>query len=580
MKRLKLAGLLLIISLNSFAQEYIKVKKDFKVDSIKIFKGEIFESVKKNQFLFNHDTLDIVKSNYDVLNDISPVENKLALLNKTDNNNYHFNLDILKGISDSIRIINTSENLSINYQNKIYEISEFGKEFRLVMPNYPTVFYTSNEILPSPQKETTTEEPITEPVKPRNGIYAWILYPGLIILIGIIVFLLINRKKIFGKKIPIYRIYKGGSFDAFARNHGIERNELFKMNKNLKEYGKLESNILKQKFKDEFRNKELIVGYGKESSNIDSSSIMETTQVPEIPNNNNNNNNVELEIKLDKMQRNIISEIKMLSSNKEADRKIEELEKKVEQQIDKENQLKNTITELNDGNNLLKTDLEKFSNKVIETEYLVSYTRLVTDFFNVAASCQQMAFETYQKLVLQDVESAAVLGNLLLKFQTNTPLKIGNWAETIKEINENRITTNTHLIKSFKQIEQNEDKVQEFKRIIFKEIIEKYASNILILSEELSKLSKFTNKNSHIIDDCEASFSKLSIELQGKLNVLGFEVNYIPLFQNYEAYAAHILTVNQECSLPFKNMNNIPRETVLEIISYGFGNEKTKIILV
>ena len=42
MKRVILTSVLLVLSLNSFAQEYIKVKNDFKVDSIQIFKDEIF----------------------------------------------------------------------------------------------------------------------------------------------------------------------------------------------------------------------------------------------------------------------------------------------------------------------------------------------------------------------------------------------------------------------------------------------------------------------------------------------------------------------------------------------------------
>jgi len=53
----------------------------------------------------------------------------------------------------------------------------------------------------------------------------------------------------------------------------------------------------------------------------------------------------------------------------------------------------------------------------------------------------------------------------------------------------------------------------------------------------------------------------------------------VPLFENYEKYAAFTKSVNQACSLPYTNIKSISKDTVLEIISYGFENEETNVIL-
>jgi hypothetical protein len=583
MKKVILASLLLILTLNSFAQNYIKVKADFKIDSIKIFKGEIFQLENSNQIIFNNSPIKIGSSKYESISNININADKNLLIQKIDSTHFQIDVASIHKSKDSIKIINsqTGTEISIDNNNQI-KIADCGQEFRIVTPNHPTIFFTVNEIQES--NTTVSQEPIIEENKSFiDAIPVWLTYSiGLLILLGILA--LIFKKKIFEKKYPKYETYTGNKFSDFAMENNITVESLFKMNKQLNAYKNMNQNE-QNKFKSSLRRTSLIIGYEKEPSENDSPSIMETAQqqFPSRDNNNNNNNNTnnrEIENKLSLMERTIISEIRTLSSNKEADRKIDELEKKVKQQLEKEDQLQKNIIALNEDKNSIITKLEKFSRKVIETEYLTNYTRLASDFFNLASSSQQLANETYQKLAVQDPENAAILGDLLLKFQTNTSLKIGNWEEIINEINENKITSNTHLINSFRQIEKDEDKLSEFKRILFKQVLEKYAGNLLIIIEELSKLSKFTNKKSHIIEDCEASFSKLSIELQNKLNVLGFEVNYLPLFANYEAYAAHILKVNQECSLPFKKLNNIPKDTVLEIVSYGFGNEKTKIILV
>ena len=57
-----------------------KVKNDFKVDSIQIFKDEIFKLIETDQFIFNNTNLLINKSKYDSISDIKSIDDKYILI--------------------------------------------------------------------------------------------------------------------------------------------------------------------------------------------------------------------------------------------------------------------------------------------------------------------------------------------------------------------------------------------------------------------------------------------------------------------------------------------------------------------
>jgi hypothetical protein len=59
---------------------------------------------------------------------------------------------------------------------------------------------------------------------------------------------------------------------------------------------------------------------------------------------------------------------------------------------------------------------------------------------------------------------------------------------------------------------------------------------------------------------------------------IDLEINFVPLFENYVKYAAFTKLVNQNVSLPYKHVTNLERDSVLEVVSYGFGKNETKVI--
>jgi hypothetical protein len=68
-------------------------------------------------------------------------------------------------------------------------------------------------------------------------------------------------------------------------------------------------------------------------------------------------------------------------------------------------------------------------------------------------------------------------------------------------------------------------------------------------------------------------------QLQSRIINIGLEFKPVPLFTNYKGYAALIENTNQRCSFPYEQVKGLVKDDILEIISYGFDGEKTKVIL-
>jgi len=293
------------------------------------------------------------------------------------------------------------------------------------------------------------------------------------------------------------------------------------------------------------------------------------------------------------MENKIINKIETLVSNKEASQKIEIQQKDIELlnnkllQNSKEkenllgdyNSIQNELQQAKNEKFQLETQVERYTEKVLFVDFLEPVAVIASEYFTIGMQGYQKALEFYNKISISENEHSLIIAQLLLKFQSNIPTKVGNWEQIINEIKKNKTTSNSELIISFKQIQNDAEKSNEFKRILFKEVFGVFSSNLLILAEELSNLSKFTGSTSALIREVELYFQNFSKELQNKTKTLGFGLNYVPLFENYENYAAYTKLANQICSFPYRNIQHLEKDTVLEIISYGFDNDETKVIL-
>lgn len=595
--------LLTILSVNIFAQDYVKAIKDCEVKGKRIIKGEIFSLVDKNKIIFGKDTVSFGEDKFVLVKGIASLENnKLFYIKKSDP---EYQIDFrsfeING-ADSIKLITSTGNIISLPNNSIKTLSTSccGEEFRIIIPNRPSLIYSRSEIH---SFQTNNDQSVSGNIDKEVKVNCDYLLWGIFGLVGIVIASLSSwyfLKKRFDKT-PLqlkYAIYPGGDFNDFAKTFNISLKQLYKMNKDIFEKYELLSSNQKERFRNNLGGKDLIIGFTKDSH------VPSITPMGEFDHQNNedeiiktfnlepSNSNDFIE-RLRKAEMNIINKIESLSSNRDATQKIENQQSEIESLKEKRDQYNkdrdNVLKELNvlqveftaneKEKQRIEADLRLYTDKVIFVDFLEPYARVASEYFSVANAGYQKAIELFKKLSNTDPESSIIIAQLLLKYQSNIPQRIGNWDQILVEIKENKVTSNSDLIRSFMQIPNIDEKLKEFKRILFKEIFEKYSSSLLILAEELCKLNKFTNANNSVIQEFEQYFIKFGQELQNKTKAIGLELNFVPLFENYTKYAAFTKLASQSCSLPYRKVHDLEKDAVLEVISYGFGNEETKVIL-
>lgn len=555
MRYLALTTVFILTAICSMAQNYIKFAEATEMNGRKFFKGEIYEQIADKKILFGKDTIDLGKTKTEkaTVGDVSQISDKLNFVINSDNINYQINVAKFINNKDTIKLVKADNSVIsfITKGNESIDIKECGSSFRLIIPSYPSIVFYESEI-PKPVVEEIQDPVIDEPIVEDSvlGKITWWQYVlgGLFLLF---VLYLIYRfvLPLFKKKQrqPIKKKFQGVRLSDFARNNNIE---------------------------GDF-----------ETASQNTQTIPESIQPQQ--------NTSEISSQIQRMESRILNKIESLASNKEATQKIENLQKDIEsfkgkitllnkdieQGNQKINELNSELTQVHKKKQEIEGEYLKYSEKVIFVDYLEPYAKATYDYYNFCQTGYIKALEYFQKLNHSDSELVSIVSQLLVKFYSNIPSKTNHWVGVINEIKDSKATANVDLIRSLKQIPNNEEKSKEFKRILLKEVFEKYSSSIYILTEEFSNLSKFTNDSTSAVKDFEQFFTSFKSELHSKSKTIGLDLNYVPLFEHYEKYAAFTKLANQTCSLPYKNIKNITKDSVLEIINYGFGNEETNVIL-
>lgn len=606
MRYLALTTVFILTAICSMAQNYIKFAEATEINGRKFFKGEIYQQIADKKILFGKDTIDLGKTKTEkaTVGNASQISDKLNFVINSDNINYQINVSKFINSKDTIKLVKADNNI-IPFFTKgtaSINIGECGSSFRLIIPNFPSIVFYESEI-PKPIIEVLTNTPVNEVIEEDGFLseLAWWQY-----LIGGILFLIIiyflyklivrfaNKR---GDKFPLYEKYTGGDFNDFAQRMNISRQKLIKYNEDkLGDYESM-SHKEKEKLKNNLRGKDFIIGYSNIYSEPSKTYIdfEQSNQKPQTATESyqQSQNTNELSSQIQRLETRIINKIESLASNKEASQKIENLQKEIEsfkgkitllnkeieQGNQKINELNSELTQVHKKKQEIEGEYLKYSEKVIFVDYLEPYAKATYDYYNFCLSGYIKALEYFQKLNHSDSEIVSIVSQLLVKFISNIPNKTNHWVGVINEIKDSKATANIDLIRSLKQIPNHEEKNNEFKRILLKEVFEKYSSSIFILTEEFSNLSKFTNDSTSAVKDFEQFFTRFKSELHSKSKTIGLDLNYVPLFEHYEKYAAFTKLANQTCSLPYKNIKNITKDSVLEIINYGFGNEETNVIL-
>jgi hypothetical protein len=598
------------------AQTYIRFIDPIEINGIKFLKGEIYQQKTDGNILFGNNEIKIQGAKTEKVSNINIVENPFEIVRKDDKSYYSINVNNYIKNKDTIKLVKANGGIIpfvTKGEEKIH-IEECGDIFRIIIPNHLSIIYKKSEIpnpIPAVSNIKNDENEPDKPEKERSGLLnlSWWKYLLGIILIFVIYISYKTFKHFFIRdKYPIYQKYSGGDLNEFALSANISRKKLFKYNKD--KIGNYDSMNHKDqgKLKDRLKGKDFIIGYS-DIYTIGYSDIyteprrtnavfeevkhkpQATTETYQQQQHNYNNNDISAQIQ--RMENKILSKIDSMVPNKETSHKIENQQKEIESLKSKIALLNKDIEKSNIENNTSKNELSqiqkikqqiesehaKFSEKVIIVDFLESYSKITSDYYNYCQSGYDKVIEHYKRLHHSDSELVSLISLFLVKYISNIPPKTNHWIGVINEIKDSKATANIDLIRSLKQIQNNDEKIKEFKRLLLKEVFEKYSSAILILSEELSNLSKFTNDNSSVMIELEQFFKSFKSELHSKIKTIGLDLNYVPLFVNYEEFAPYLKSANQNCSFPYKRIRNISKDDVLEIINYGFGHEVTNVIL-
>jgi hypothetical protein len=379
-----------------------------------------------------------------------------------------------------------------------------------------------------------------------------------------------TKSSISGKQTAVKNIYSVGSLKEFAEKHNITWEELLNFNKKLlKKYSRITNDEDKERFKRNLQGEALVVGYKTvESVTSTLDSVIQKEGILTF-------------------EKDIISKIDKLGSEindiRDENKTLVEIVKSFiakEKLTTELNEIKSKLKEEESRRQDIENQLHLFKEKVIIADFLVQYAEVVNEFFILIRSGHNKALELYRKLQTTDEKSHIVLGQLLMKYNINLPQNTGVWEGIVTEITKNQVTSNPDLIKKFKQYSTTKEIDEKFKSMLLKDILQRYASCILILTEELSNLSKFTNNFQDIIREFENYFLSFEKQLHNKIINLGLDLKYVPLFKDSNDFKGFTHRINQICSLPYKNVNGLEENAILEIVSYGFDDtEKTKVIL-
>jgi len=294
----------------------------------------------------------------------------------------------------------------------------------------------------------------------------------------------------------------------------------------------------------------------------------------------------ELFDRLEQMENAFTREIQKLSNNQGEVQRLqgerEKLKAKLEGVENEKSALKLDLQKANADKNKAQSETEELKKRIIAVDFLKDYSGNV---FSYLEFCQQVSNEAYnffERVSRQNPREAFAAGLLLIKFQNAVnSIPVGDWRRTLQDIKDTGATANRQLHRSFSQIQNNPDKQKEFQRLLFSEVLVKYSSDILILAEAFKNLSRF-RVPADFASEAQRAFGKYVTEIVNKAKSTGLTIKHIPLFENWERYAAQVKDNGGERSPAYKEITGLEKGAIAEIVSYGVTTslgEDTKTII-
>jgi hypothetical protein len=564
MKRILLFFLFFVFSLTAFTQGlHVKFTKPVKFDSGRFYtlEGEILPvTADRKGLILWEDTVKLPTGVFITLPDTSfnnLSRRKHDFVKSTADGMIRIDVRSLGTLTDTVFFICENREQIPLYHKKtmVQPLSSCGQKFRLVIPGASTVFYTAEGLTPimPPVEKTETAEMESPPNRNLFKLASrYTVEIGLILAVFILgTLIIVNRKKLEKRFSRRKRPHTGS---GTHRDHAEEDG----------------------------------MGFRKEAFGLEIADAEESGQgsVPAFTNNETGDpklfykNAGDTQQFLQGMEHRILQRIDSIHADQSDFRKLNE---QFDQTKREKNDLKRDLEQIRNEKQQLQKELEKIHTRVIPVEFLKNYCGAVADVFIIYREIVKTAYDQYRKKMVNEQEDAEILGQLLLKFEYKKPPVVGKWEQMVQDIRESGTTSNPELIRSFRQVDHEEDKIREFKRQLF-DMLTDYSSAVLILAEELKNFSRFTRNGPAGTGDMEDMFNGLVSDLLNKVRTTKLEVRYVPLFVKNAKYSNFTKVVNQRPSRVYNAVfETLEKDSVAEIVSYGFSSEfgktETQVIL-
>jgi len=616
-----------------FAQQggFIQFKADINLKDkgreIKLLKGEILPLASedgngKMKVFFESDTLKLT-------DDKSKID-KLAVV-KTDHSadrsqfvfykpGHRVFVDLLSlaPYVEPVRFVTEDQKSIIVDKDKGLTLKslEAGRHMRLVIPGSPTLFY---DYLALDDYQIKSKHKMSNnPGQDGDGFFSNLGAAQIIIFIlillsilGTVYWWLFGRKKAI--RVAVYKkLGHDQGLEHFVNQNEITIRQLVKYNKDIKQNfltlpGGEQKAIVKT-----LRGKDLIVGYERkkiENQPVEDPSLQNSPA--ENPSAENTQGNVthtdpqhrnpfetnrtqlgepdllalkNIESLLRSMESNIIRKINDQNSNEhyaqeiktlqsDLDNSIKENERLTEKngQLEGEkNRAENDFYAEQDKSNVIQQTMNLLQEKIIPTDFLREYGRQVIAMINLINSIVKKASDCFQLFEGFDNQESQVVARLLLKFEKNRSGVIQNWQQIIQEIVTHSVTTDTELKRALKDFPQNTDKADQFRHLLFDEMLARETSAVLILSEEFRNLGKFFSSPSDSVIQTQNKFQYDSDQLMQKSSAVGLTPQYVTLFEKYTNFLTLNKSLTQPVSAAYRHIGKFEKDTIIEICEFGF----------
>lgn len=559
MKRIFLTFPLLFFLLQGYSQGlYVKFNGSVRLDpaGIRTVPGEILPvTPDRKHLLLWEDTLELPSGSWlflsdTAVNDLSGKKNEFV---KGESAGLiRIDLNTLAPLSDTAYFVCGNGNRIPLFTKTTMQqpLSSCGNKFRLVIPGIPTLFYTADDLVqpvPAPGITDTadTDQPVT-----------WNLFrlaDRHKIALGIFLMVLIAAVLIFKYRKKIRKRFsrKRNNFPGPSARSGFYGHSEGdgKKNENDEEMGRMRALEL-QEF-------ETMAGEGKLHPEF-----RQTRQF------------------LQAMESRILHRIDSIQNGQND---ITKLNEKFDLVSREKAELEESLGQLKNEKQQLQQDLDLIRSRVIRVDFLRNYCEAVSGIFELCHEIVKTAYDQYRYKMNSSPENAEIIGQFLLKFEYKKPPVVGKWEQIVHDIRESGNTPNAELIRSFRQIGSEEEKIREFKRQIF-DVLMEYTSAVLVLAEELKNFSRFALNGYDGAHETESVFSGLVNEMLNKVKTAKLEMRYVPLFVKNAKYSNLTKVVNQRPGRVYNAViDKLDKDTVAEIVAFGFesefGKTETQVIL-